>query len=203
LLQTSIDPPIILIVGDAPPTIGTLIDRYFPGRHFSAPDVFGAVKAIRTPLVGYLGSEVILHDPRTVQVLSSLLDDQAIATASCVLVITEKSGKSWRSSVIDAGIVSVPDGSPRPRAEQSRKASELWRSVLPTALPPRDLWLARASSVAVWLERGGPLGASEGIHACTTMISASVRSTRTEDAPHLAPPIAAAENIMRVEELFG
>lgn len=202
-LQASIEPPTILIEGEPTASIQLALDRYFPGQHSSTVDVATAVENIQTPLVGYLGNEVILHDARTAHVLSNMLDDVAVATASCALVVTERSGKSWKSTIVDAGVVGALDGSLRPRAEPSFNARALWRSTFPTALPPRGLWVARTPAVIGWLQRAGPLSAQEGIHACTTMITASVRSMSSLGPPHLAPPTAADENIMRMQELFG
>jgi len=197
------DAPALALVGEVQPAVASLAHSLFEGRVHTFADVTAAVAGIETRLIGYLGAQVILHDQRTSKILSSLLDEPAVVSASCVLVSTEKRGKGWHVSVADPGTFSRADGHEHSLMDRCQHAQLFWWSTYPTLRPPRDLWVAKSASVAGWLQRAGPLRADEGVQLCTSLVTAGYVGHRREGEAHLRPPAAAAQQTLRSEALFG
>jgi hypothetical protein len=197
------DAPVVAFVGDVQQSINALAHSLFNGRVGAFADVSAAVAGIKTPLIGYLGAQVILHDQRTSKILSSLLNDSAVVSASCVLVSAEKRGKGWHVSVADPGAFCGRNGEEHSLTDRCHHAQLFWWSTYPALRPPRDLWVARSTSVAGWLQRAGPLRAHEGLQLCTSLVTASYAGCRKEGEAHLRPPAAAVQQALRSEALFG
>nr|NUR37562.1 hypothetical protein [Sphingomonas sp.] len=202
-LQDGADQTAVAIVGEAPPSSLVQAQRLFGGRVSSWPDLTAALETLGTPLTGYLGAHVLLHDPRTSAVLGGILDDPGVVSSSCVLISTEKRGKGWQVSIADSGTLVSGNDHDHSAAERSANAQLLWRSTYPSLRPPRDLWVGRSAAVPGWLQRAGPLRAQEGIHACTSLVTASYGRSPDDRPAHMAPPAAAAARALRVEALFG
>jgi hypothetical protein len=197
------DAPALALVGEVQPAVASLAHSLFEGRVHTFADVTAAVAGIETRLIGYLGAQVILHDQRTSKILSSLLDQPAVVSASCVLVSTEKRGKGWHVSVADPGTFSRADGQEHSLMDRCQHAQLFWWSTYPALRPPRDLWVAKSASVAGWLQRAGPLRADEGVQLCTSLVTAGYVGHRREGEAHLRPPAAAVQQTLRSEALFG
>ena len=183
----------IAIVGAAGGNALGLAEHFFPSRVRLWPDAASAIRASETALIGYLGPGVLLHDDRTSQVLSAMLRDTAVASAACVVVSADKRGKGWQVALADCGELAAPA---KPQAEA------IWRANFPVAMPPRDLWLARTSSVVDWLSGDGALGQDEGAHLCTSFVAASYITARSDQQSPIRVP-RAAHSSTRMEELYG
>jgi len=150
-------------------------------------------------LIGYLGPGVILHEVTCSLILASLLDDPAITSASCALVESERTAKTWQVSVADAGSVRrETDGttlSPLSPAE----AELIWRSNYPVASPPGDLWLIRRGTLTRWLDPQSAEG--EPLHICTTAVTASRIMPSDGRVAPVAPP--ATTRSLQVTSLLG
>jgi hypothetical protein len=162
-----------------------------------------ALEAIQTPLVGYLGAHVILHDGRTSGLLSTLVDEPTVVSASCVLVSAEKRGKSWHVAVADPGTMNGRSNEGKALPDDCQSAQLMWRATYPTLRPPRDLWVSRSSTARNWLQRAGPLRPQEGTHSCTSVVTASYLKPRDDRPSHLLPPAAAEECAIQTRVLFG
>jgi hypothetical protein len=101
-------------------------------------------------------------------------------------------------SLADAGLAAYGAGSDIGVAG-SPAAAELWRSSWPVLAPPRDLWLARASTVNSWISNGS-VG---GQHLCLALVSASYRRPGRDMAPPFAAPRAVRETSLSVEFVVG
>lgn len=202
-LQDGADRSAVALVGEAPPSSLAPAQRLFGGRVSSSPDLTAALDTLGTPLTGYLGAHVLLHDARTSAVLGGILEDPGVVSASCVLISTEKRGKGWQVSIADTGTLVSGNDHDNSAAERNANAQLLWRSTYPSLRPPRDLWVGRSAAVPGWLQRAGPLRAQEGIHACTSLVTASYGRSPDDRPAHMAPPAAAAARALRVEALFG
>lgn len=189
----------LLMVGKVQQSTVDVAREIFNGRVMVATDLTAGLGDICTPLVGYLGPNVILHDHRTSGILGNLVENVGVVTASCVLVSAEKRGKDWHVSVEDSGVwqSSMPQNL---RHEISRL---LWRTTYPVLRPPTDLWVARSSSVNNWLQRAGPLRPEEGLQLCTSLVSASYAGDRVDAEAPLSPPTADERVAMSAELLFG
>lgn len=194
-LQAASSQASISFLGDVDAETMSLANRLFLGRASEFSDVELALAAVETPLVGYVGPNVILHDSRTAQLLSTILEAPTSESASCVIVFTERRGKGWHVSVMDQGTLA---GLPGP--DQSSGSQLFWRANYPASLPPRDFWLARTSDVAGWLQRAGPLRSDEGMHVCTSLVTAGYLAERGETAPPIRPPLA--QNAVRLEAIL-
>jgi len=199
-LQTA---AVLVMVGEVQPSSNSFARSLFHQRLHRFPDVPAAIQGIATPLTGYLGPHLILHDERTSGVLAKMIDDPAVVSASCVLLSSDKRGKGWQISVVDPGNFQAIGQDDRTLAQRCHDAQLFWRSTYPVLQPPRDLWLARSASVAGWLERAGPLRAEEGVQLCTSLVTATYVRPRDQSEPHLRPPASARLQAIRSEALFG
>jgi hypothetical protein len=196
-------PPAVSLVGEIPDSVVAIATRLFMDGLSVSTDLTSALDAVRTPLLGYLGQHVILHDTRTSRVLSTLLRDPAVVSSSCVVVSAEKRGKGWQVSVTDAGKFGGRGGDQTLRPEHAQDVLRFWRSVYPALRPPRDLWVGRSESVKGWLQRAGPLRPQEGVQLCTSMITASYVAAADDRPAHLSPPASAEQRAISTEVLFG
>ena len=169
----------------------------------SEPVVFDDIGAVledgSSSLVGCLGSGVVMHDPRTVAILSSLLLDPGVASASCVLVASTRHGKSWQTRLVDAGKLPV-DGHVvfGPRADSPTEM--IWRATYPVSEPPR-LWLARPDDVLCW-HSGDGIG--KKVHLVTSVVTASLEGDFTAYLSASAVPIpASAKHSISARVLVG
>jgi hypothetical protein len=193
----------LALVGEVGSSTISSAQDLFKDRVRVFADVMGALGAIETPLVGYMGAQIVLHDARTSQVLSALLEDSAVISASCVLVSADKHGKGWSVSVADPGLFSGKGEPEHSLSDRCHQSQLFWRTTYPALRPPRDLWVAKSASVAGWLQRAGPLGAEEGVQLCTSLVTASYIGERHGGQAHLTPPAAAQQRAIRSETLFG
>lgn len=194
-LQAASSQASVSFLGEVSAEIMSLANRLFVGRVREFSEIELALADVDSPLVGYVGPNVILHDSRTAQLLSTILDGPGSESASCVIVFTERRGKGWHASVMDQGALA---GLPGP--DQSSGSQLFWRANYPASLPPRDFWLARTSDVAGWLQRAGPLRSNEGMHVCTSLVTAAYLAERGETAPPIRPPVA--QNAVRLEAIL-
>jgi len=194
-LQAASSQASISFLGEVSAETMALADRLFLRRAREFSDIELALAAVETPLVGYVGPNVILHDSRTAQLLSTILEEPASESASCVIVHTERRGKGWHASVMDQGALAGLAG-----PDQSFGSQLFWRANYPASLPPRDFWLARTSDVTGWLQRAGPLRSNEGMHVCTSLVTASYLAERSETPPPIRPPVA--QNAVRLEAIL-
>jgi hypothetical protein len=188
----------IAFIGTEPPGARRVAANLFSDRVRSFTNKEQAIDSVDTALVGYAGVGVIMHDVRTTALLAQALRDPDIATAAPVLVSVDKRGKSWLVSLADAGLAAYGAGSDIGVAG-SPAAAELWRSSWPVLAPPRDLWLARASTVNSWISNGS-VG---GQHLCLALVSASYRRPGRDMAPPFAAPRAVRETSLSVEFVVG
>ncbi len=194
---------VIALIGEGASAAEALAKLLFPERCLMSADVTTGLGSVKTPLVGYLGPNVVLHDRRTSLVLSGMLEDASVVSASCVLVSAEKRGKAWHMAVADPGLFAGVNGAADQLPRHCDEARLFWRSTYPALRPPRDLWLAKSVAVRGWLERAGPLRAHEGIQACTSLVTASYGGNRTANPAHVRPPASAEGQAIRSEALFG
>ncbi|WP_345165578.1 hypothetical protein [Sphingomonas daechungensis] len=194
-LQAVSFPAAVSFLGNAGAEVLALARRLFPGRVSEFAEIDLALAAVETPFVGYIGANVTLHDNRTARVLSTILEEPAAKSASCVIVSAERRGKGWHAAIADQGTLAGVSGSDHPP-----KSALFWRSNYPASLPPRDFWLARTSVAAGWLQRAGPMRSDEGMHVCTSLVTAGYLAERGEGSPLLRPPMA--QNAMRLESLL-
>jgi hypothetical protein len=193
----------VSFVGQVDARSRNVAQEFFGDRVSFFVDLAAAAEAIDTPLVGHLGPGVVLHDPRAVSVLEALLSDSAISSAACVLVTTEKRGKAWHSSVVDGGWISLDLSDGRTVASNHSDSAMPWRATVPVSRPPRDLWVARASSVKSWIGSGAPEPLRKGIHVATSLVTASYVGARSEHAEEVPLPSASAGRSAKTKALFG
>lgn len=173
----------------------------FDGRAAIFPDRTSAIANVATPLVGYLGSGVILHDDRSARFLAYLLEDPDVASAACALVTSERRGKTWHVAVTDAGSIA---GTPEEKAAFPANVGKLlWRASYPVEAPPRDLWVARTAIVEKWMQSRPPQRVKTGFHLCTTLVTASYLGAPAEVAPEIRVPPVAPNLSVTATVLFG
>jgi hypothetical protein len=202
-LQSGAISHVIGFVGQVDPLCQAVAQEFFGDRVGYFEALAAAAEGIETPLVGHVGPGVILHDPRSVSVLEALLSDQAIASAACVLVTTEKRGKGWHASIVDGGTISLDLSDGRTVAGEYSDSALPWRASIPVSRPPRDLWVARASSVKSWIRSGAPEPLRKGMHVSTSLVTASYLGERADHVPEVPLPSATAGRSTKARALFG
>ncbi|HET8750086.1 MAG TPA: hypothetical protein VFM42_05025 [Sphingomicrobium sp.] len=196
-MQPKVFTHVLAFIGKADPEAGKALVRLFDGGFRCCANVADAVRSAETDFIGYLGRGVVLHDPRTCSALASMLQDSAVASASCVLVDAEVHGKAWHVSIAQAGRT-ITEG----RHCAANDVQQFWRSSYAVERPPRDLWLARTEAAREWFGRTPPTHLERGIHLCTSLVTASVSSQLRPD-PIAVPPSAPRDRVTRIEALFG
>lgn len=192
-------------------SVTSLLDRLFPsrGRFVSCPAeeaegarLARAVAEAEKELLLFLTDTVLLHDPRTVACLASLIEDANVASASCMLVGLRNANKTTKFAPVATGLFPLFDHS-----DQLTAARYVNGDIL-LALPP-GVWPAALSSSRLFLvrrsewERTGSFAerragtqelttpfwsasASQGkCHLVTTAISACLLATAGGTAPAL------------------
>lgn len=192
-LQEKVKPQRILFTRPPSDFIAELARSSFGSEPAIFDNLDVALADCFAPLVGHLGSGVVVHDTRTAAILSSMLLDAAVSSASCVLVASTKHGKSWRSRPIDGGSFAVD----RPVVfgpNANSPAEMIWRATYPVIEPPR-LWMSRPDELRRW--RAGDRTGKE-IHLVTSAISASLEADPPTDLDELSGilvPAAASRSI--------
>jgi hypothetical protein len=202
-LQSGADAHGIAFIGDVEALPRTVAHEFFGSRVRFFPDLSSASQEIDTDLVGHIGPAVVLHDPRSVAFLGELLADSTIASAACVLVTTEKRGKSWQASVVDGGTITLDLGDGKIASGNFVDSAWPWRATIAVSRPPRDLWIARASSVKSWIETGALEPLRKGMHVSTSLVTASYVAERVERAQEIPVPSASAGRSAKARMLFG
>ena len=196
--QSDAGPQSIVFVGLAADAASDLAGRLFEGRVQNAAALDQIPALIQTPLVGFVGPSVILHARRTAGVMTQMLDDPGNISASVVLVSIERRGKGFLVTPTDEGLMTMP-GTP-PLAPQQTAASMrmVWGSSWPLSAPPRDLWLTRTEQLARWMGLES-VEAGEGVHACSSVVTASYCGPRGAGLAAIAPTPVSAEDALRIE----
>jgi hypothetical protein len=202
-LQSGASSHLIAFVGDVDPVSRIVANEFFGERVRVFSDLVAVADGVNTSFVGYLGPGVVLHDRRSVSALTALLSDRTTASAACVLVTTEKRGKGWHVSVVDGGTIALDLSNGRTVAAQYKECPLPWRASFAVFRPPRDLWIARASSVKSWIRSGAPQPLRKGMHVCTSLVTASYLGARAEHAFEVPLPSASAGRSTKTKTLFG
>jgi hypothetical protein len=191
----------VAFIGTVDPLSAAVAEELFDDRVRKFADLAIAVRNLRTPLAGFIGAGILLHDNRSAALFSSLLENERVASASCVLIHAEKRGKSWYPAIV-AGSASTGETSDFARSEHTRSVEQLWRANYPVAAPPGVLWVAQSRSLTSWIEEQRPLEA-EAVHVCSSLITASYTSecAATQSAPFI--PAASEDRVIKVGALFG
>ena len=174
----------------------------FPGRTRSFATFSDAATSLESSLSGYVGAGVVLHDKRSAALFASILKDEEIATASCVLVHTRRNGKEWHAAVVDGGSFAARRNTGVQHADPEVIVQHLWRSSYPIAHPLPDLWVTRSSRVQAWTS-GSETMTGGGHHVITSLITASSGRRGSDLSIALRIPEASPQNVTRVETLCG
>jgi hypothetical protein len=191
----------MVLVGPIDGSVHGLANSLFKDRIMIVRDSQNVVAELSTLFVCYVGSGVILHDNRSAALLTDMLSDPEIASATCALVAAERRGKNWHASIADAGEISGATGSGT--SGWPSFAQVLWRTSFPVSKPPVKLWVARSRSVKKWLGMRPPQRLTAGTHVCTTLITASYFGSGKNNASEVRVPPAPDERATKIRALFG
>lgn len=149
---------------DAPPVILPVLRRHFPETGhlvLCGPDAPAharlneAVALAESELLLILGEDVLLHDARTLAVLSALLEQPQVASVGCPLIATTAKKAVERVQVLEAGRFPAPrpEGNVQPLAKPLFSLfASLPPAVWPMAAPSRELFVVHRSA---WVRHGG------------------------------------------------
>jgi hypothetical protein len=202
MMQSGGDHDALAIVGSPDRATLSMAQQRFAGGVADFSHVEAAIASIDTPLTGFMGHGIILHDPRAAGVLSRLLDHGSVATASCVLIRGEKAGRTWHAAAAEVGVTEKIDSRLKNCTDQVL-VEHLWASTYPVAAPPRDLWLTRSSNVRGWIEESWSGETVDGFHLCSFMVTASHVGYEGDLGPGIVVPPAPTENALRVRAYIG
>lgn len=190
------------LIGAAEPVAQSIARERFSGRMESFAEMEAAIAASQTPLVGFVGVGVLLHDTGTAARLASHLDDERVETASCAVLDVSQSGAGWHSAVADGGAFATSTGTKLGRPERDSVTAFLWGSAYPVRVPGGHLWLARKASLTAWME-GSQRARPDGMHVCSSEVSASHVGKNPRPQVPAYVPRAGEEQATRVRALFG
>lgn len=175
----------------------------FAGRVTTFPDMGAAIRSLDTSLAGFVGSGVLLHDNRSAAIFSSLLESEVVATVSSVLISVEKRGRIWHPTIAEGPALATPAGPGLARPDNAAANEQLWRTDYPVASPCPDLWVARSSRLAAWIEKPASLERGKGVHICSSVVTASYLEKGTSTRLPAFIPQAPHNSVTKVETLFG
>ena len=195
-LQDEADSHQIMLVASGEPAILPLARDLFARVQVSNTLEDGLAE-IKAPLVGFVGSGIVLHDRRCSGFLSNLLENLEVATASCIVVQSEPRGKSIHVTIADAG--TDVDGLP----VEPRDAKRMWRSVFPVANPPHRFWMARAELLRSSLNAHSVTLPAGSLNLCTSLVTVSTVVQGQNEEFCVAPPASPEFYAIRSKTLFG
>jgi hypothetical protein len=174
----------------------------FAGRIKVIVDTETAVAATSTPLIGYVGAGIILHENCATLELASLLSNDAIATASCVVVNARQSAAAFHVLIADGGALATPSGTTLEWREYQDVIAHLMGINYPVAAPTREFWLAQRSCVEQWITAPeAELGSR--FHVCCSSVTVAQISPRSERVLPSFVPCAPKSRVARVQAFSG
>jgi hypothetical protein len=174
----------------------------FAASSISFDDVDSAVAAAGTPLIGFIGSGVLLHDNRSAAILAALLEKDSVATASCAVVHPKQQSAGGHASLEDGGSFGSSSSNGLGRSERHAAIAFLWGSNYPVTAPGRHLWLAHKATLTDW-SKNETRRLGKRFHIFSSEVSASHLGTESPVRVPAFVPRAAAERVTRVRALFG
>lgn len=186
VLQTGSGQDAIIFVG---PTVRKALAaaKESFGHVRQARTLEAAIETIDTDRAGFLGAGVMLHDNDTVLVLSALLESEGVATASCLILSTERQGRAWEEIKPKPPKFFSRTGQPLQVPEAELVSELLWGSNYPVTAPCPYLWVARSSRLREWIARD-PIETGDAVHFCSSQVTASVAAgARPCEMPQFVP----------------
>lgn len=200
-LQRSAGADALALVGpSANAAVGQARDQ-FPGEVNVFRDEADALRQAKTPLVARVAGGVLLHDSRTADCFASLLINDRVTTASCVIVSAEKRAGVVKTVIVDGGSLLRADGDPAESADSASVAAELWQGSWPASKPSTYLWAARSRDNPFLSGAGDEDHDLRSIHLCSSAVTATTLNRRTT-LNNLELP-RAPDTSTRVEWLVG
>lgn len=201
-LQTAGAADCLRFLGAPDPLSWSVASERFARRVDNADSLAEAVVTADTPLIGFSGAGILFHDNWTAIELASLLTDEKIATASCVIINANHVGAGTKAAIADGGALRTPSGTSLRPTEYRDAVAHLWRSHYAVATPVGHLWLARIACLRRWIE-APQVGLGDRFHICSSAITASqvARHIASELPPFI--PTAPENRVTRVQALFG
>jgi hypothetical protein len=201
-LQATSGADMVAWLGTPPSSASVEAQALFPHRTKVYEGQGEAVSGLITPLVGSIAVGTMLHDVRTADCFASMLADELVATASCIMVSAERRGGSVNAAIVDAGAV-IQSGIGTTGGQDTAWAVEqLWRGCFPVAQPSERLWATRSDLLQAWQAQQGRGVDGDAIHLCSAVVTSSCPSGSPAIA--LNPPIPGGDRVaVRVERLIG
>jgi hypothetical protein len=202
-LQIGSDKDTLALVGPVGSKTIEIANNQFDGRVIAFADFSAAARKLSTPFAALIGAGVFLHDRHSALVLSALLQNEAVATASSVLISVERRGKTWHAAIADGGSFATGTGASFGEPDPVRLTEELWGATFPVRAPSPQFWVARSSDAAKWLSERGLFSPPVGLHLCTSALTiSSIGQTTTAMPPEIVPPVR-NDRATRAGTLYG
>ena len=194
----------IVLIGNVKPAAIDLAEKAFGAEISTFANLPAAAQSLKTSLVGFLGGGVLLHDGRSASLLATLLRSDAVATACCVLISSEKRGNVLCSAIVDGGATLVASKSPNLQLVRNRAAKRLWRHTYPVLQPSPALWMTRSPQLAAWSKARRQSGKDTGVlHLCSSAVTATFAGKDPAASLPSFIPSAEPEHVATVQELVG
>ncbi len=208
-LAAQVSEIIVLTSAKRSATIRSL-ERYFPARHrlvetgadlCRAEAINRAAELVAGEYFFILSDRIVLHNPKTISTLCTLLDSPKVAAASCLLVAATISGKTERLKLVSGGytlaLKSTRGDAGYSVAELTDRSFFRLRATIPVIAGSPELFMFRRT---IWNDLGGldprisvPIEYHIDLsmralrighrHAFTYAISAGIRVTDSECCP--------------------
>lgn len=194
----------LTFVGTSNPLSSSIAGELFGGRVNTAANLKGAIAAADTPLIGFIGAGIVLHDNWSATELASLLAEETIATASCLIVEASQAAiGDFPVAIADDGAVGTILMTSGGGKHHRSAIAHLWGTSYPVAVPITQVWLARRASLNEWMKAPRCAVLGNAFHICSSLTTATQlpAQSRGELPPFL--PRAPDSRVTRVEALFG
>lgn len=204
--QNGADRISVILLGAANVTasLSIICDRYFPSRWacgMGLPDLL-AGRLDRNIL--WIGEDIVMHDPRTVEALAAIVENDGVLTAGCAIVQSAAARRGWSTTMYDAGAVRWNAPLENERVATLRDPSILPQAIYPVTTPVADLWMARSERIAALsFEDVGcriAFACEDGCHVCTSLVTAALLDVQRDQ------PISPSDEMQgstRVKVLLG
>ena len=196
-LQQGTSDDCLVLIGGAGEDLRQVASDLFQGEVTACSARADAIHNIRTPLAAMVAPGVLLHDTGTAAELASLLEDDNVATASCVMISAERRSGLLKAAIVDGGAMVTAGGELAAAPDVARAAAELWRRRFPVARPSAPLWAARTDDLRAWSGGAEPAG----VHLCTSRVTAVAPRDGAVAVPF--PMVSSPARATKIQWLFG
>jgi hypothetical protein len=159
-------------------SLSAVCDRFFPSQWACRTDLLDSPDDALGRNLLWIGQDIVMHDPRTVEALGAIVENDDVLTAGCAIVQSAAARRGWSTIMYDAGAVRWTAPLENEQAATLRDPNILPQAIYPVAAPMTDLWMARSERIeALSFDDTGwkiTFASENGHHVCTSLVTAAL-----------------------------